>query len=260
MPKVIAVTTSMGTRWEAYSQALLKTVVPEWPRTIVDGRTEWSPTLFIKHIINSEADYIVHVDEDCFIKSRDALLELVNFLDENPCFVAAGIPDGGHYYRNHNPAALNLFFVIFRLDALRTSWNEKDNWKELKFREEYKENVLGQCSILDPDRTHWDEAEPYYPLFWSLLSNGGRFLYLHHSLHPTRWSSQVRMPNGEILAEHLWYLRQWFSHDIMPGHDCPNRIRFEHFRSDLLSCEGKAAWFRIVLAWMHAKRIVKKIY
>ena len=260
MTKVLAVTTSMGTKWEAYSQTMLKTVIPEWERVIVDGRKVWSPTLFIKHIIHKDVDYVFHVDEDCFVESRDALRDLVLFLNENPQVVAAGIPDGGHYYRDHNPAALNLFFVIFRMDALRKAWNEKNRWSEIEFREEFKENVLKQCSDLDKSRIQWDEAEPYYPLFWSLLNAGGKFLYLEHSLHPKRWSTQIRMPSGEILAEHLWYLRQWFSDDIMTGHDCSNRTRFELFRRDLLRSKGKTIWFKMVLASMHTKRLVRRIY
>ncbi|RUM35531.1 MAG: hypothetical protein DSY58_06760 [Desulfobulbus sp.] len=202
----------------------------------------------------------MHVDEDCFVESRNALLELVSFLNENPGIVAAGIPDGGHYYRDHNPAALNLFFVIFRMDSLRTAWKEKERWNTLQFRDEFKKDVLRQCRDLDQNRVQWDEAEPYYPLFWSLLNSGGRFLYLNHTLEEKRWSTQVSMPSGKILAEHLWYLRQWFSDDVMPGHNCPNRLRYELLRTRLLKRHRKSIWFKMVLTWMQSKRLARRLF
>src|SRR6185503_1084254 len=169
MARVLAVTTSMGSRWEAYSQALLRIEVPEWQRLIVDGRKNWTPTGFIEHVIDSDADYIVHVDEDCFVQSRAALTELIERLENDSSIVAAGIPDGGYYYREHNPAALNLFFVVFRAQSLRDAWKTKAGWNHLHFRPEFSTEVLRQRPDLDAERIKWDEGEPYYPLFWSLL-------------------------------------------------------------------------------------------
>lgn len=249
----------MGTRWESYSQLLLKQLVPEWKCLVVDGRKNWSPIGFISQVIDADADYIIHVDEDCFIESRSALLKLISFLDDNPQFVAAGIPDGGHYYRDHNPAALNLFFVVFRVGALRVAWKEKRRWEKLKFRDEFAEGVLCQCKMLDTSRIKWDEAESYYPLFWSLLGDGGKFLYLDPKLLTKRWSTQICLPSGEILAEHLWYLRQWFSEAIMQGHDCPNCARYEQFRVELMKKNGISLRFRLSLAYLHAKRFIRRI-
>jgi hypothetical protein len=259
MASVLAVTTSMGSRWEAYSQALLRFEVPEWQRVIVDGRSDWTPTGFIQHVIGRDADYIVHVDEDCFVQSREALLEIVELLEKDPGIAAAGIPDGGCYYREHNPAALNLFFVVFRAQALRDAWKSKDHWDDLHFRPEFSAEVVKQRPELDATRIHWDEGEPYYPLFWSLLSAGGRFLYLREELYQPRWSSRIYSPSGGLLAEHLWYLREWFSGEAMPGHDCPNCVRYsgaaaaihQRFRGNLS--------FLLILWAMKLQRLLRRM-
>lgn len=260
MAKVLAVTSSMGTKWEAYSQTLLRIYCPEWKRIIVDGRCNWAPINFLKSVIDKDVDYIVHVDEDCFVQSRETLLNIIKILEHDPSLVAAGVPDGGYYYRNHNPAALNLFFVVFKAVALRKAWSEIEQWHNYKFRSEFSDEVMRQCPNLDHARIKWDEGEPYYPLFWSLLSCGGRFLYLHEELLQSRWSSRVLAPSGELLAEHMWYLRQWFSDEFMPGHDCPNSTRYERFLGDWRSRYGKISKAGFILVHMHVKRLIRRFF
>jgi hypothetical protein len=241
---VLAVTTSLATRWEPLSQALLATQVPEWRRKVVDGRRNWTPVGFLEHVLAEDVDFVVHVDEDCFVAERRGLVDLLDYMAADPRLVAAGVPDGGYYYREHNAAALNLFFVVFRMDALRAAWSKRSRWGTLRFQPEFKREVCAQRPDLDPKRISWDEAEPYYPLFWSLLADGGRFLYLKQELLPSRWSSLVRGLRDENLAEHMWYLRQWFSDNVMPGHDCPNRQRYEAVRSVVMARHAGSFRFR----------------
>lgn len=258
MGRVLLVTTSLGTRWEAYSQTMLEMLVPEWQRVVVDGRKNWSPTGFIEHVLGYDADYVIHVDEDCFVESRPALLRLIESFDNDSGLVAAGIPDGGCYYRENNPAALNLFFVMFRASALRAAWQQRDKWAGLSFRDEFAKSVREQCPHLDQARIHWNEGEPYYPLFWSMLNAGGRFLYLREELNPTLWSSRVCLPSGELVAEHLWYLRQWFSEKVMPGHNCTNRSRYEKFAADVHRRFRRNPRFWVRLCVSHFRRLLRR--
>lgn len=259
MSKVLAVTTSMSTKWEAYSQTMLEMHVPEWRRVVVDGRRNWTATGFIQYVVDAEVDYIVHVDEDCFVENRDALLDLIRKFEEDPQIVAAGLPDGGYYYREHNPAALNLFFVVFRATALKLAWDDRVNWDRYKFKLEYAAGLDVQCPHLDKSRIKWDEGEPYYPLFWSLLSKGGRFLYLNEVLHRDRWSSRISLGSQKVLAEHLWYLRQWFSVQIMPGHDIENTKRYQLWQAEVHSKYRFNLRFWITLALMHSKRLLRRL-
>lgn len=259
MPKVLAVTTSMGTKWEAYSQGMLWRLVPEWRRKVIDGTRNWSPTGFIPHVADEDVDYIVHVDEDCFVQSREGLLDVIDELERCPEIVAAGVPDGGHYYRSLNPAALNLFFVVFRASALRRAWSGRERWVEHQFRSEYASEVLKRCPWLDDTKINWDECEPYYPLYWSLLASGGRFLYLGTDLSKERWSSIVLGPSGQPVAEHMWYLRNWFTNEVMPGHDVPNVERYAKWEEEWHSIYGNSFLSNLVIQGGHVKRLLRRL-
>jgi len=232
--------------------------MPEWQRVVVDGRKNWTASGFIEHVVNCKVDYIVHVDEDCFVESREALLNLINEFEQDPKIVAAGLPDGGYYYREHNPAALNLFFVVFRASALKLAWDDRTRWSEYKFKPEFASEIDIQCPDLDKTRIQWDEGEPYYPLFWSLLSRGGRFIYLSDSLHRDRWSSRISHGSQNVLAEHLWYLRQWFSTQIMPGHDIENCKRYQLWQSEVHAKYRFNLRFWATLVLMQLKRLIRR--
>jgi hypothetical protein len=257
---VLAITTSMGTKWESYSQALLAHHFPEWQRVVVDGRRHWTPTGFIDHAVAQEADYVVHVDEDCFVQSPAAMHEILRAFDERPELVAAGVPDGGHYYRARNPAALNLFFVVFRMQPLRAAWAKRHQWDSVHFRDEFARDVLRQFPKLDTARVSWDDPEPYYPLFWSLMADGGRFLYLPMDLNRARWSTVIQSPSGNPVAEHLWYLREWFAERPMPGHDCPNVSRYRSFESDLWTRPESGLRFRALYGAMTTRRLARRVF
>lgn len=253
--KIVVATSSLNTRWIAYSQTLLAYLVPEWHRIVIDGRRAWSPTQFIDSTLKLEADYIVHVDEDCFVASRSVLIELIDVLEKDPTIAAAGIPDGGHYYRDYNPAALNLFFVVFRASSLRRAISNVRPWQSSEFDPAFSAEVSRQRPDLDHSRINWEKHEPYYPIFWSLLETGKeKFLYLGEHLDRDRWSTQVMAPSGELICEHLWYLRACNSSEVMPGHDCPNNRRYAALRAELWQ-RYKGDWrFGIELCAQQARR------
>jgi hypothetical protein len=249
----------MGTKWESWSQALLRSMVPEWERMIVDGRKNWSPTGFIPRALESDCDYVLHVDEDCFVSSREGLLDLIDYLDDHPDLAAAGIPDGGHYYRRKNAAALNLFFVVFRAQALRKAWADMASLSGLEYQSRYGQDVLTQRPELDETLIDWTGVEPYYPLYWGLRQNGGNLLYLRNALVEGRWSTRVLAPSGEVVAEHLWYLRRWFSKEVMPGHDRPNQQRYQELRAELWYAFRMSPSFWLSLGQMHLRRSLRRM-
>lgn len=259
MTRVLAVTTSLGTRWESYSQALIAHHLPQWKRMVVNGRRNWSPTAFIERALERESDFIVHVDEDCFIQSASGIEEVFGQFERDPRLVAAGIPDGGHYYRARNPAALNLFFVVFRTSALRAAWSRRDGWASVAYRPEYGDEVLQELPQIDRSRIDWNNPEPYYPLFWTLLEQGGRFMYLPNELDRSRWSTTVLAQSRQPIAEHLWYLREWFKEQPFPGHDCSNASRYRAFERALREREG-GLHFRTLVGAMNAKRLVRRVF
>jgi hypothetical protein len=54
-------------------------------------------------------------------------------------------------------------------------------------------------------------------------------------LNQSRWSTYVITEGGQIIAEHLWYLQNWFSREVMPWHDRPNRQRYADLRNEILA-------------------------
>lgn len=77
-------------------------------------------------------DYIVYIDEDCFISDLKSLKNIVeDFISSDRTF--AGMPDGGVCcHRNHNNVAINTFFTIFNIRQIRDLFKgiEQDQFKK----------------------------------------------------------------------------------------------------------------------------------
>jgi hypothetical protein len=194
------------------------------------------------------------VDEDCFTTSGEVLKELIAYLDGHPEIGAAGIPDGGHFYRRKNAAAVDLFFVVFRGCALREAWARMSQRPAPAYDADYGVDVLTQRPELDEKLIDWNGVEPYYPVFWALRRNGHRFLRLKNAFVESRSSTRVLAPSGTVVAEHLWYLRQWFSRVAMPGSVLPNPERHDDLKRELLQRYGRSASYRVNLLTMQVIR------
>lgn len=258
MGSLTFLTVSMGTRWEAYGQAVLDVELPRTRKIIVDGRFGWHPTLFLDHLADVETDYVVLIDEDCFVCSGHSLKSLISILDERRDLAAAGVPDGGTYYRNHNPAALNLFFVVFRTAALKAALQPARQGDTDVFRPEYALAVNDGLPDLDHDRINVGDGEPYYWVFWRLLQRGWKFLYLQDRVDNRDWASRVSVPGSDIICVHLWYLRLWFSDECMPGHDCANRERYQAIERKIRQRYRWSGRFWIGLLTGHARRLLRR--
>src|SRR5688500_6970617 len=97
--KLLFVTTSLGTKWESYSQSLIELGYPESTRLVVDGTRNWFPLMFLEPALAHDSDYTIHIDEDCFLFDTGQLKQLIRYLENHDEIVMAGIPDGGNYYR-----------------------------------------------------------------------------------------------------------------------------------------------------------------
>ena len=64
----------MATRWTAYSQALLQKNFPEFRRTVVFDSGKWDALYFVPYCSNSDTQYTILVDEDCFVFDRAQVL------------------------------------------------------------------------------------------------------------------------------------------------------------------------------------------
>jgi hypothetical protein len=66
---------------------------------------------YVADLMNMEADWIIHIDEDAFVIDSSRIQSLLDYMEANN-FACCGMPDGGVSYRTHNPVACNPFFNI----------------------------------------------------------------------------------------------------------------------------------------------------
>ena len=69
--------------------------------------------------LQKQFDYLIYIDEDCFISNIYELYETIKFLINNDYWFA-GMPDGGVIsHRFHNPVSINTFFTFFNLKKIK---------------------------------------------------------------------------------------------------------------------------------------------
>ena len=74
----------------------------------------------------ADCDWIIYVDEDCFITNKNAMLDLLNYQIENNIH-CSGVPDGGVIsHRFHNPISIIAFFMIINVGEMRKKYNFND--------------------------------------------------------------------------------------------------------------------------------------
>ena len=259
-PRLLFVTTSLGTKWESYSQSLIEVAYPESARLVVDGTQNWFPLMFLEPALAHDSDYIIHIDEDCFLFDSGQLDQLVQYLNAHEDIVMAGIPDGGNYYREHNPYACNLFFLIFKTKAIRELLNADPEWRSRKFNQTFRSGEDLDESILDQSRIKFDDYEPYYGSFWAILGSGKRIAYLNSSVDPTLLSTDVTFASDEgPMTRHMWYLRSWNRADLSPNGGITHRARYRLLEKQIISQFGTDPRFRHQLRRENSKRVANKL-
>lgn len=255
--KILFVTTSLGTKWESYSQALVALGYPSQKRLVIDGTREWHPLMFLEPALREDSDYIVHIDEDCFLFDPTQLNTVISSLEADDDAVLAGLPDGGHYYRNHNPCACNLFFVVMKTRSVREMLASDPEWRRRKFSEEYIRHA--DPSSLEGGGVRFDDYEPYYPFFWMILARGKKIKYLNSRLDPKVYSTDLYFRDrGTTMARHMWYLRTWHSAELGPYDKVPNLQRYAALEKELLARFGAAPGFKRILLAENVKRLLGK--
>lgn len=154
-------------------------------------------------IADTNADWVVNIDEDAFVTNVKALEQLIDYCIENG-YVNCGMPDGGVVHlRDGNPLVTNPYLNILNTKALREQFSAG------KLSESPNKERFTQTDILvgahDFSATN---VEPYYPFFiW--LSNHFKTLYLKATNHPDGESTVLYNHLGEEVLIHTWYSRYY---------------------------------------------------
>lgn len=203
-------TMSFGTRWEAYSQALIRSAFPHARAVVLNGTHRWHALQFLDAAMNYTTDYVVHVDEDAFLLDGAQLAGLIATLDGEPDVAVCGTPDGGTFHRDHNPVACNPFFLVMRTSCIRDAVAREPLSGHPRFAEEMIEPSGVRKLDLDWQRVSFDDFEPYYPLFWSVLRAGYRTRYLLPRTNRELLSSDIHIGDASSpMLRHMWWIRRW---------------------------------------------------
>lgn len=235
--RVTFVTASMGTKWTAYSQALLSLHFPNWRRIVIDGFANWEPLYFTSLFKKVDSEYVVLVDEDCFILGDQQLTGLLDYMDQHPEIAITGTPDGGTFHRDYNPVACNTFFLIIRSLAVKQI-EENSNWRTLQYSDVAHMADLNHLPLLDDKRTDFQKSEPYYPFFWWILKSGSKIRYLVPTVEPKTLSSAFATHDQQTpLFLHMWWLREWYSEQVDPYLKVSNLSRYQALKAHFLEPE-----------------------
>jgi len=234
--KIVFFTTSTFSDIQETQSECIKKLFSENDHIKIDGRTGWF-TIWYKWLDiakNHSADWYVHIDEDCFITSRDEIENLIQYMIKNNIDIA-GPPDGYFEYRGGNNMAFNSFFMIMNRKCIDTWHNRtyvpqfKEEWiEEYPFEKKggvnYEYNMEFGSSG-KPLGLIWKPcSEPYYDFMWVLKDAGIRFHYLEpifgHEFQTTN------LLNNTIY--HMWHQRERWSNNIVSTvHTMSNKQRFD---------------------------------
>lgn len=215
----------------------IKKHFPECEHHIIDGRVGWFLTWYkwlYDFKYETDIDYYIHVDEDCFINSREEILNTIDKMYREG-YDIAGPPDGHHEYRSSNHMAINQFFMIVSKKCIDV-WHNRKNIPQ--FKKEWIEPY--QFDIKNTSHYEYDmewgssgkplgliwkpDTEPYYDFMWVLKDNGINFLYLEPVFGEELQTTNL-LDNTII---HMWHQRERWSNGIVSTlHKMSNKSRFD---------------------------------
>lgn len=236
---ILFITPTIWTRWLDESRRLVSSMFPSSEHLVIDGTERWPYDWFkwIDATRDRPQRWLVHIDEDCFLKSGDELLRLISAMEDEGTTLAA-VSDGCHHYRGANAVAVNSFFMVMRSEhikdlgfdtsSLRLGLTPQGWVNNLGIRFDhglhardfqYPFEVMGNGS-----NTAY-EQEPYYMMLWMLKERGRKFRYLYPHFDDYLKSTNPRIePGSPDIAAHMWFARDWQSG--MDVHGLPNHERY----------------------------------
>jgi hypothetical protein len=234
---IVFVTTTLYTKWLFYQSSIIKELFPESTHIWVDGRKNWPNSWFdwIAKLKYRKEKYYVHVDEDFFFTSKKEFMKCIELM-ENDDISLLGCPDGYHQFRQHNPVAINTFFMIGKIEDLKEvsfegikfMFNkEKDDW-ENSYNILFKNEFIKEFNYNFPQdqNCRFDNYEPYYVFMWLLKEKNKKFGYLYPKYNEEyKVTTPMLEVNSEPIGYHMWYTRQWNSYMDVLG--LPNIERYK---------------------------------
>lgn len=195
----------------------------------IEGKNRFYGFKFFDYMIKDDqfkdTDWIIYLDEDCFITDASAMIDLLKYQIDNNIH-CSGVPDGGVIsHRFHNPVSIIAFFMILNIGEIRDKYNSdivnsmrygKDLDKFIPhnlinnnkpFNEKFNRTIPEGYA---PYGIIYDDFEPTYRLFFWLLRNGYNMLYLDgYDYNDDDYTTIVKNHKGEDFLYHTWFARHW---------------------------------------------------
>lgn len=173
------------------------------PHTACDQFQEWwEASTYIHHIMQSDADWVINIDEDAFLTDWDAVLSIMEHMQANGLHYA-GMPDGGVCpHRCRSWVVMNPFFNIFHVAAMRDTWNSYPKWVidscgfNADWHDQKPEWIKGQYNH--------DYYEPFSSLFYFMYD---KFKPLYLDAVQVDEVATALIWNGKPFINHAWYSR-----------------------------------------------------
>lgn len=234
--KITFFTTSTFSDIQETQSMCIRKLFPESNHVKFDGRRGWFMVWYewLNFAKDFQSDWYVHLDEDCFITSREEIEKLIEHMTENGLDIS-GPPDGYFEYRGGNAMAFNSFFMIMNRKCIDT-WHSRTHVPQFKeeWIEEYPFEKRGGTnydynmefgSSGKPLGLIWKPCtEPYYDFMWVLKEAGIKFNYLEPTFGEEFQTTNLL--NNTII--HMWHQRERWSDSIVSTvHKMPNRLRFD---------------------------------
>lgn len=182
-----------------------------YEKTVVSGKNGMYGFEAINHVIlNKELynfDWMVYVDEDCFITDLKALEDLIQYQTNND-YSCSGVPDGGVIsHRFHNPIAINPFFMVMNVGEIREKYDAAE--VSLSFYAPDLDKYIPTTLMKTESSFAYDNFEYCYNFFFWLLRNNFKILYLDAGEHTDNLTTIVKNQDGIPFAYHTWFARKW---------------------------------------------------
>ena len=172
------------------------------PRIRYMGMNHWSDALtYLESILKLDYDYIVNVDEDCFITDWSKVLMHISIMQEHYC-THFGMPDSETFakHRDNSDAVHNPFFNIFDVKKCR--------------------EIIESHELMDDYEFGIDEC---FNDFFAKLNEDGKELIMYVNTHDDGLTTYTSF------LLHTWYSRLY-------GHDPEQTARINARYNEALQC------------------------
>jgi len=234
--KIVFFTTSTFSDIQEVQSKCIKKLFPESEHIKIDGTTGWFTVWYewLNRSYKYVADWYIHLDEDCFVTSKEEIKNLIQYMTENNLDIA-GPPDGHFEYRSGNHMAFNSFFMIMNRKCI-------DAWFNRKSIPQFKKEWIEEYPYEKKNHSHYEynmefgssgkplgmiwkpETEPYYDFMWVLKDSGIKFHYLEPVFGEEFQTTNLL--NNTIY--HMWHQRErWIDRIVSPVHKISNKQRFD---------------------------------